>query len=75
MPMLMAPLVLDYDVHQYDVSDSGFLTDILIYVVYDADVEGVDVVVIAICAMYDADVVDVVVVVIFSIAVCNVHVV
>ena len=43
MPMLMTPLVLDRDVRQYDVSDSGLLIDVLIYVVYDADVEDEDV--------------------------------
>ena len=33
MPMLMTPLVLDRDVRQYDVSDSGLLIDVLIYIV------------------------------------------
>ena len=47
MPMsMMTPLVLDHDVRQYDVNDSGLLIDVLIYIVYDADVEDVDVVVV-----------------------------
>ena len=67
MPMLMTPLVLDRDVHQYDVSDSSLLIDVLIYVVYDADVEDVEVV-------YDVDVVDVVVM-ISVVVICDVDVV
>ena len=63
MPMLMTPLVLDRDVHQYDVSDSGLLIDVLIYDVYDADVEDVEVVVVSIYTVYETDVVDVVVVI------------
>ena len=61
--MLATPLVLDHDVRQYDVSDSGPLVDVLIYIVYDADVEDVDVVVASICAMYDVDVANVAVVI------------
>ena len=59
--------MLDHDVRQHDVSDSGLLIDVLIYIVYDADV---DVVVVAICVVVvcdvhvvcDVDVVEVVVI-------------
>ena len=38
--------VLDHDVRQYDVTDSGLLIDDLTDVVYDSDVEDVDVAVV-----------------------------
>ena len=58
MPMLMTPLVLDHDVRQYDVNDSGLLIDVPIYDVYDADVEDVDVVaMISVVVVCDLDVV------------------
>ena len=63
MPMLMTPLMPDHDVRQYEVSDSGLLIDVLIYSVYDADVEDVEVVVVSICVVGVCDVHVVVVVI------------
>ena len=72
MPILMTPLVLDRDLRQYDVSDSRLLIDVLIYVVYDADVEDV-VVMISVVVVCDVDLV--VIVVYVEYVVCDVVVV